>query len=655
MAFKCSYKILRTMSKTTWNERLVILILSLGTLLAFNGIMGKVTGYDFSLISVRINGLDALGDPDFLLQTRLRTEITIDVTWSMYYEAPLQQGRVYFSLYNSVTSIENSTVFTDCGSAIHHMWTFSLLPQEWDMNGRREYGKIVIFLEKFDGVACFSEHYDFPILVFPEEVSCVYMTKYFKNDTGGRMDHLKLTYFVTSMQNSSYHHPGLGFKCEIFNNRNETLDVHDFYVNIDGFLELIIEKELLIYLENNSIKLQNHQSTQLEPVLIERSLDEIISRTDMIVYYKNITENSSNGTSTFVLSFDTSIVGNISSAIGQDLYLDWKLVDSSEREVDSGNFYIRLESVFVLTVNSDFTRNAEVLKFCVWIEGNFFLKSKKFDVILDSLLDRDDVDVDYLGLQEFQGNVCGILSFIIKNTRTSTPLNHHDAKVTIYHCGNASIFQEFLRITDGDGQFNITISQEALELLEFLRIEIQSISTLRFKECTLSLLFSDLCTRVQPEIGICNETTGLVLEKNERNTIRMNIFVNGSGDANFSECVARIFLLDEKNRSLYDEFTRVDQNGNLEFELPVDLLHEKQRLTIHVIMNSTFKSKPLAFSAPLYILKINDYRAPFMSPLVVIFTSITFIGIGFLIFLIIIKKHKKSFLTKNKFTISIKN
>nr|MDO8112476.1 hypothetical protein [Candidatus Sigynarchaeota archaeon] len=65
-----------------------------GTLLATAPRIESATGTDFGLLSARINDVNMSGNPPPVVTARLRSRVTVNATWYMYYEAPIQIGYV---------------------------------------------------------------------------------------------------------------------------------------------------------------------------------------------------------------------------------------------------------------------------------------------------------------------------------------------------------------------------------------------------------------------------------------------------------------------------------------------------------------------------------------------------------------------------------
>jgi len=593
------------------------------------------------------------GNPPPVVTARLRSRVTVNATWYMYYEAPIQMGQVQFTLYNSVSKIDSSPLYQETGPAINHVWSFYLDPGEWSMQGRREQGKVVIILAKFDGVSYAEDRHEYPIMVYPEELSCAFTSLYLGNDSTGRMDCLNATYLVTSVQDPTFHHAGLGFTRTITNDRDEVLAQDDLFVNSGGVLDVYIEKSFLIYLENFSFTLQNHDSLRLELVFIEQPLAGLINRTGLLVACTNITEAVGDNGTALDAHFEIHARWNATCEANRSLYATWQLVLSNGTVLDQGFQFVSLGTGFTITIEPSQVQFLESLTLDAWIEGTYEYTSASCTVDIASKIDRDAIRIEQAGYLDDHETGQGIMSFLLIQEVNSSAIPMHQARVQVAYRANDSVVLDSWEVSDGNGTVKAILSQAILDQLESFVLMIQAIPDLHFTGATMTAILADEFHRDEPVIAPRNDTTALVLEKGKINTIELAITINGSSAAILSRFPATIVIVNASDNPIYHETAIIDPRGIVVLELPVDLLPARQWLTFLVSLNATFEHKPARFSTPMLISRIIDPQAILARQVITIFSIVAVAGIGSLLTMIVWKKVKKPLLSKKDFTISV--
>lgn len=641
------------MSRTCLTKRAILLLLFVGMILITSGVARTASGITHSLISVRINGIDAVESPHPLVQARLRSELVIDVAWQMYYNPGGEQGSVQFFLFNNVSSIQNSTVFTDIGPRIDRSWNATLVPQEWTMNGRREYGKIVILFTMFDGFTFMTDFHEFAILVLPEELDCAFSSLSLENDSYGRMNRVNASFAISSIQDPSYIYSGLGFTCEILDSARSIIGTRDFFVNDEGFLPVIIEKTFLIYLENNSFKLRNHDSDCLEPVTIERNLGELIHRTDLGLYFLGMTEIEPPGNTSLPLTFESRISSNGTNVSMSSLYFTWQLENGSWGSIDNGSIVAMARTNFTIVINAEFVKDLENLAITIWFEGNFMLRSNFSEYWLADNFHRDAMAVTFTNYASLRSSGTGSFRFQLENQSSLEPVIGHRIDIEVSCTGNSILLFKTSRLSDEHGCTDLAMTREMLDRLDILRVLVRSIADSKLKEATLNLNLCELFPRVQPVAIVRNDTSMLSLEIGTTNTIAFEVTINGSDGTVRHGTMISISLVDASNRVLENVSVPVDENGLIEFILPVDRLQAKQRLTIIMVMNATLQYRPLMFTTRIFISTVTDPAAILANAAITACTSISLVGASLITLLLVSKRFKKSNLTKKDFTVSV--
>ncbi|HME51247.1 MAG TPA: hypothetical protein VKM55_03460 [Candidatus Lokiarchaeia archaeon] len=641
------------MSQITWKKRLVLLILFIGSFLVFNNYTGKVSGYNYSLVSVQINGKNALGNPNLLTQARLQSELIVNATWCLYYNPAIERCSVKFQLFNNKSLICNSTQYSDIGSNINHLWMIPLLPQNWSLVGGQEYGQILISFDLFDGLTAMTKSYVFPVLVLPEEINCTLSSTCLENDTSGRMKQLDLLYQVKSIQNPLCIHSGLGFSCNILNVNNDTIGTQDFFVNNNGFLNVTISTQYLIYLENNSFVLNSFASTKFLPVVITGRLSGLIHRSDIILYFQNITEITQGGYSSISLNFEANATQNNPELENNTLYFTWKLLNESSSMVDSGSIFTNLFRMFTITIKSIFITDLENLSLSLWFEGNFLFKEKSVELFLANLCSRENIDISLINIQELQRDGYGNLIFRLNCAQDSHYLSNHQIEFKLLNIVNNGTEIDIIKETDSEGCFNITLTQQILRDLESYEVVVRSIASLEFKENNTSFLLKNLFSRVQPEILMENTST-VSLFSGARNKLEFKLNASNFNENILDGTLISLSTLDETNHVIDQQYVHVDSNGLIDYILPVHYLVAGQDIFINISMNATFITKELAFIEKIQIQAINMENGHSPAQSYTISLSIFLPGTCILAILFVFKRHKKQFLSKKAFKISMK-
>lgn len=653
MAFKCFRKILRAMSQITWKKRLVFFILFIGSFLVFNNFTGKVSGYNYTLISVQINGKNVLGNSNYIIQARLHSNLFLNVTWCMYYNPALEGCSVEFLFFNNKSLICNSTQYSDIGSSINHFWSIPLSPQNWSLDGGQEYGHITVLFDLFDGLTATTKSYAFPVLVLPEELNCTFTSISLENDTSGRMKQLDLLYSVRSLQDPLYIHQGLGFTCIILDINNNSIGTHDFFVNNNDSLNVTISKQDLIGLENNSFTLKSFSSNYLVPVIITGKLNSLIHRVDIILYFKNITETKQDGGSSISLFFKANATQNNPGIDNQALYFTWQLLNESSSLIDNGSIFVNLSRAFSIPIKPIFINNLENLCLQIWFEGNFRFKEKGLKINLDALCSREDVNITLINQQELQRGGYGDLVFKLQQAQTSNFLADYQTDIEVLNIINNSVAIELTKITDSQGCFNISLSQKIMRDLESYEIRVTSVATLAFRESINFFTLKNLFSRAQLEILMKNGST-LSLTSRTRNILEFKL-----NSANYNESLIdgnliSLNLVDESNRVIDQQYTYPDSNGLIEYEIPVDNLTAGQNVFVNIYMNATFIIKQLTYTEKIHIQAINKENGNSPNQMCIYSLSISLPVTCIFAILFIFRRHKKQFLSKESFKISVK-
>lgn len=640
------------MSKITRTEGMVLLILALGTVCFLDGLATRGSGADNSLISVVINGTDVSHDPPCTIVERLRATISVNVTWTMLYNPDYQLGWMQIALYNNASKIQASIQFTDRGINRNRVWVFSLLPEEWTLANKMEYGRVEVTLEKFDGIQTFTNTTRYPIQVLPEQVNVSLVSYSFNNDTLGRMDFLNASYHVQSVQDPSFHHPNLQFSCQILNATRSIVFASEFSVNEFGSLDVIIGKGPLISLEAQSMVIKNVFTTRMEPVVIETSMDLIVNRTDFLLYYRNMTENLMSTGVSVTLNFETGTLIPGLEAISPPLYYEWSVVNGSGYIFQQGSGSEAICRSMAIRLDASLTPFMEQLSVVLWFEGNFIFKSKQVSLRLQDQLLRSEMEMELVNHAYLLARGMGNLSILVKDGQAGTPIPLHPVDVWTLIDSVEDPQSSFSCLTDENGLLSIPLSDAAILGLEKVRIIVTAHANIGFKEYTKIFQLNSLFPRVQPSLRLNNNTGSLVLHVHQKNQLSMSILVDGNVSL-FSGRSASVKFLDERALVLQEVTVIVGIDGQFACILPVDLFDAGQKVWMHVRIGATLVNQELSESVMLRAVAVIDsaLEASKMALNASIIIIVAMFGV--IVAGMYVKRKRYTFLSKHKFTIKL--
>ncbi len=615
----------------------------------FNGMIGTARGAYQSLISVAINDVEVTNDPHPVVEARLRTSLEVNVTWTMMYPDG-QYGWMKVSLYNNVSLLRNSTLFTDRGIDLNRIWVCSLVPNEWTLENYKEYGRVEVTL--FLSEELISTSTSYTIRVIPEQVNLTFPSYTFKNDSNGRMDHLNASYFVTSYQDPSFHHPDLGFSCEIFDGANTLLQMADFYVNPLGHLDVIIDREYLIFMEGHTMKIKNHVTTLIEPITIETDMGSIVNRTDFLLYYRNLTEDYDGGNVSVIVNLETGALINRTGIFGLPLYFEWTVSNMTGQPLWNGNSTAPLGAVMSIRLEPIFIPIIEQLTVDLWFEGNFIFKSKNISLQLHDQVLREEVDIcltnQALLLAEGMGDLC----FHLEGKESGVPVSYHLVRIVVVNETSGESTSSVVCTTSGNGNTTISLSDGVIRDLEHVSVLVQAFANLSFKESIQAFRMGDIFPRMRPTLRLNNASTGITLDVSSKNILSMSVLADEDVEF-FSGRQIRLVFFDENNDMILDCSTPVGKCGLIACVLPVHILRAGQTLHVSVKIDATLKSQELSSIVWFHVAAIIDSAS---TTTIQAWTSAAFILaaiFGVIITVWCVKTARYKFLSKDQFTITI--
>jgi hypothetical protein len=618
----------------------------------FNGMTKRVSGEYQSLVSVIINDVDVTKDPHPVVEARLRTSLKVNVSWDMWYNPVGQYGWMQVSLYNNATWLHNSTQYTENGYNNNRVWDCSLVSDEWTLANNKEYGRVAVTLLRYDGIEIESNTTWYTIRVLPEQVNLSLPSYTFKNDSNGRMDHLNASYFVTSSQDPSFHHPGLGFSCEIFDGANVLLQMADFYVNPLGYLDVVIEREYLVFVEGQTMKIKNHATTLIEPITIETDMGAIVNRTDFLLYYRNLTEAYEGGNASVIVNLEAGTSINRTGVIGLPLYFEWIVSNGTGPPLQSGSSSAPLGTVMSVFLDPRFTPIIEQLTVDLWFEGNFVFKSKQVSLQLRDQVLREEIDICFMNQALLIAEGIGDLCFHLKGMQSGIPVSYHLVRIVVLNETSGESTSSMVCTTDGNGSTTISLMDGAIRDLEHVHVLVQAFANLVLKESIRTFHMGDIFTRMRPTLRLNNATMGLTLDSSSENMISMSVLADGDVGF-FSGRLAKLVFFDEKHVAILECYTPVGQDGLIACILPVHIMRAGQTIRVSVKIDATLKSQELSSIVQFHVVAIIDSAG---TATMLAWTSTVFILaaiFGVLITLWCVKKARYKFLSKDQFTITI--
>jgi hypothetical protein len=640
------------MSKITRTEGLVLLILALGTVCLFNCMTTRANGEGPIVISVIINGVDVSRDPHTIVEARLRTSVTVNVTWSMLYTPGIQYGWMQVSLYNNASKIQNSTRFTDRGTKINQIWACSLIPGEWTLVNNKEYGRVEVTLLKFDGIEIFSNTTRYTIKILPEQVNLSLSSYNFKNDSNGRMKHLNASYYVTSKQDPSFHHPNLQFSCTIFDETDTPVQKADIYVNSLGFLNVIIDREYLIFMEEQTMKITNKATTLIEPISIETNMGSIVNRTDFLLYYRNLTEIHDDEDVSVVLNLEAATSTNRTGGITYPLYYEWTASNGTEPPFQNGTSYAYLGVIMSINLDPSLTPIIEQLSVDIWFEGNFILKSKQISLRLRDQVFREEIDINLMNQATLKTDGIGDLCFQLKGKQTAIPVSSHPVSIDIVNETAGEPLSSLMFQTNVNGCTTISLSEIEIQDLEHIKIQVHAFSNLTFKESIRTFHMGEIFIRVPPILRLNNKSMSFTLCSNCKNIISMSVLADRN-DSYFSGRLTKLVFFDEVRVVILECSALVGHNGAIECALPVQVLRAGQTVFVSVMLKATLTSQELSSIVQFQVVAIIDSGNTATTIAVASAVFLLAAVIGVMITIRCVKTARHNFLSKDQFTIIV--
>ncbi|MEX2682892.1 MAG: hypothetical protein Q6373_014980 [Candidatus Sigynarchaeota archaeon] len=614
----------------------------------------QASGENVSLISVAINGQVLTSHPDTIIEARLRTSLEINVTWTMLYDPnATQSGWMQISLYNNASLVRSSALFTESGSNISRTWSCPLVPGEWTLPSYKEYGRVEVALKIIeDGILCDRVLRNFTILVKPEQLNVSLSSYTFKNASNGRMDHLNASYRVTSIQDPSFHHPGLRFSCEIFDVANSLLHETDFYVDASGFLDVIIDNDYLILLEGKRFLIKNHPTTLIEPITIETSLATIVNRTDVLLYYRNLTEIHE-GNAVFInVNIDVGMSPDWNGVLVFPLYYEWTVSTATRTRLQNGSAFALLGTLMSIGLDASLTPIIEDLFLDIWFEGNFFFKSKQISISLGDQVIRKEIDIYLANLGELIENGAGDIRFQFNVKQTTTPIAYHPVGINIINVTSGGSLSLLTSITDGFGRATMSLSKDMIRDLENVQVVITAVANLTFKESTKTFSMVDFFTRMTPSIRLNNVSSGLTLYTNVDNEISMSILVDGDVDF-FSGRQAKLVFFTKDQGVIQENTCFIKSGGLITCRIPVHAMQAGMTVHVGVVIDATMVSQELSAMVSFRVRAIVDgtSNTAMQAWMTIIFLIAAVFGV--MAGIKGVKRFHHRFLSKEQFTITV--
>jgi hypothetical protein len=466
------------------------------------------------------------------------------------------------------------------------------------------------------------------------------------------MDHLNASYYLRSIQDPSFHHTNLHFSCEIFDNANTLLHKADFSVNNLGFLNVILDREYLISLEEQTMVIKNHVTTLIEPITIETEMGSIVNRTDFLLYYKNLTQiNNEAGVSVAVnLEAGTFLYGL--DTIAPPLYFEWMVSNVTRNPLQNGSGSVGLRKPISIFLDPRFTPVIEELTIDLWFEGNFIFKSKQISLHLRDQVLREVLDLSLTNYAALMNCGMGDLCFQLREMHTGNPVPYHPVKIVTMIESVEEPLSTLICTTDENGSTKLSLSEGAIRDLEHVLIKIQAFANLTFKELIQTFRIGEIFTRLRPSLRFNNVTDGLTLYTGLKNEISMSVLFNGD-IAYLSGRRARLLFFDEQNAALFELNTPVRNDGLVVCDLPVHLLRAGQTIRVSVTIGATLVSQELSANVWYHVVAVIDSASN--TAVLVLTSSICIVAaiFGLIITITCVKKARYNFLSKDQFSIKL--
>lgn len=556
------------------------------------------------------------------------------------------------SLYNSASLVRNSSQFTENGEHNNQVWCCPLAPEEWTLSNNWECGRIEVALYRYDGNNLYTEEWNCSILVLPEQLDVTLSSYTFKNETDGRMDHLNASYRVTSVQDPSFHHPGLCFSCEIFDGANVLLYGTDFNVSAGGFLDLIIDKEHLELLEGQKLLVKTQPTTLIEPVTIETDMIDIVDRTDFLLYYRNLTESYDGGAVSIWINFELGNNANWSGALEFPLYYEWTVSNTTGAPFQNGSAFVQLGEPLPIELEAGLTPLLEHLILDLRFEGNFFFKPKHISLALYDQVTRKEVSIELANLGEILATGVGDLLFQLKEGQANSPVTHHPVKFLLANETTGGQLSAMTCTSDGNGCAPVTLSEGMLRDLEHVSVAVQSLANLSLKESVRVFLLRDYFQRMSPSLRVNNASFGLTLISNKMNVLSMSVLVDGDFGL-FMDKTAMITFFNDEGAVIQQGIQLVGQGGSISCAIPVHALREGMVVRVSVVVEATLVSKQLTAEVSFHVEAMLDPEGTAKIQAWTVTTVLLVSVIGAMISIKCVKRVRQGLLSKDQFTITV--
>jgi hypothetical protein len=630
-------------------KTLIVCLFIAGLLLEVNAHVIPVKAYSYSLGSVSLNGVNVVEGPQVDLTSRLRSSVTVNATWSLHYNPASESCNVIIQLWNNNTVVQASPAFTDIGSNINHVMSFPLLPGDWSMTSGIEYGSIKIVFTLFNGFSTSNICYNYVIEVFPEQICLEPSYISYINDSSQRALSLDLVYYVTSVQNGSYHEPGLGFFRDILDPTGTILESDQFVVNATGYLDISLPKDAIISTENLAIRIGVDPSNYIEPLVIVQNMSQILNRSNITVYYSNAM-NIFNGTASYVdIIFQIGVLSNLQNIEGTLIYVSWNLTNSNATIVGSGNIMSSLGSTFNVSLSQELTAQLETLTLELWFEGNFVVNSLALNVSLNDIFSRGSILVTPVNLPELFHALSGNIVLQCNDSMTLAPLGNYTTFVEWVQTSTELVSNQHYIMTDYNGCSVVNIPGAIIPDIESYELVFRALSSSEYKECDCNISMASVFSRCNISVVIVNESSLLDYDFTQMSGVTFRICSANDSSKTWPGVCVTVDVIDAAGVIVNSQQYISNIFGELTWSPSASFIEIGEKYLVQISINATLQYKGIVTSCE-FLAHTSTKNAGLTES-----TSIILTGTGLFVVLGFIRVWKRTkVITKKNFYIKIK-
>ncbi len=607
--------------------------------------------YTYELYWVHINGQQVHPAESPVVSARLGSTLIVNACWFLLYDPYNENCCVQFELYNNVSLIEKSPRYFDNNKTSTIAWSVPLLPSDWSLNGRQEYGRVSVIMQSFSSGITDSKK--FTIIVLPEQLECAYSSRVLKNDSDGRMYFMNVSFHVGSLQDPSRAVNDVAFTFELCDLSG--LVFHSWIMSTDAYgnLHLVLTRDVLFELERYKIRGVHAQTNKDEYTSIELRLDELLQRECMTCTPAGVTRIDGDPLFAATVSFSLDTDAVIFDEAYRDVYYRWNVSDGLSQLLDQGYGFATVDTVFSFKIKNDVLPTLEALSLNIMIEGNFLLQGIYFRAFLGNLFCRDIISLEITNIEKIQNGNANSIQLRVLNASSAGVVAFKPFTVTWIKTTNTSCFSNAVCSSNNDGFVCLVPEQHVLDEIEIYSISVDAESTVDFLSVHEVFMLDSLFSRNTLDLECYTARKNVSLSIENDYTFQCNFIPDVYSFVNFSGALVNIDFLDLHNHSLFSRVVPLCENGSLLVNIPAKTFEPFTNYSILLSVNSTFKYKPFFICLSIEVGKIDGYDW-YVHATMILYIVLGSSSAGLVILApFCYKKIKYKVLTKKDFTIDI--